>query len=574
MSVRDAAVIPLTGGAIRNGYIPLGKCLDLFSEDTLGGATDADRGERVTLEFSNGERAETDIRLGIRFRDRTYVPRFFTHEGLTEADGVLIRRLSPSRYAVSAVCMAAFSDGREFGSAEEYGLAFASRPPKDKKLLALQAHAERRIMTATALAQAASWPNYNSANLIYGSLGRDVGDALNLDLPEREGTRDRIGTYALADDAGRGGDPESGEFEWAIRPEVVEGMLLAGLLKTRPAWLDAPDQPPKSLTDADILELIEADPPKVWIKGYWDWTPETWGGVGFTGKNDRDRLLSEIGEDGGLVVIYGTQTGETNFRKRGKVLGVYAVTSESGSISNYVEQRRLSKARAGDQNSQKWEHAVRAVRAWGVPIELAPGIDELADTTYSPSNGQDIAARGRRLTRDEARKLLDYELEEQDVYGAAQVGLNNPGAFRDRLTEPSRGGAVTHSGFFVEPMNAPRHAYMLALSGDASAFLAGVRKVADGERIVKVGISRHPLKRCNDINRNYPLSAYRWDVIHSTFDERFSPMAPQLALNLETRIKAQLDQSAQSLGGEFFLVSQDAMDAAWQAIKIEYGKHQ
>jgi hypothetical protein len=46
------------------------------------------------------------------------------------------------------------------------------------KMLQLNYHAPNRTITAKQLARAMNYPNYNSANLHYGKLGRLIGVAL------------------------------------------------------------------------------------------------------------------------------------------------------------------------------------------------------------------------------------------------------------------------------------------------------------------------------------------------------------------------------------------------------------
>jgi hypothetical protein len=101
----------------------------------------------------------------------------------------------------------------------------------------LTAHATARVLTAGQLAEAAGWPNYSSANVHYGFLGRKAAARLGLELPlKKDGTP--VFTYALADSASEGGDPETGHFQWAIHPELATALVMAGLLNEPPGWLN------------------------------------------------------------------------------------------------------------------------------------------------------------------------------------------------------------------------------------------------------------------------------------------------------------------------------------------------
>lgn len=88
-------------------------------------------------------------------------------------------------------------------------------------------------MTATELAKAANYENYNAANLQYGKLGQALATELNYNPRTREdGTP--IWTSVLADspehinleelDRSMARREEDGHFEWKLRPQVVEAL--------------------------------------------------------------------------------------------------------------------------------------------------------------------------------------------------------------------------------------------------------------------------------------------------------------------------------------------------------------
>lgn len=97
-------------------------------------------------------------------------------------------------------------------------------------------HAKRRVITATQLAAAAGWGSYSPANIHYGYLGQQVCKNLDLTVPKRDdGTS--IWKMALAEPT-EDKLPDDGEhFQWAIHPELVQGMLLSGILDEEPSWL-------------------------------------------------------------------------------------------------------------------------------------------------------------------------------------------------------------------------------------------------------------------------------------------------------------------------------------------------
>lgn len=102
---------------------------------------------------------------------------------------------------------------------QEYADALAAIGPSDGQRAMLAAHAEAGDtgLTATQLAKAAGYKNFNAANLQYGLLGQKVVDHLHLTLPDsevREG--ESAMTVALADWVDTPGE----EFVWIMHPEL------------------------------------------------------------------------------------------------------------------------------------------------------------------------------------------------------------------------------------------------------------------------------------------------------------------------------------------------------------------
>lgn len=122
-------------------------------------------------------------------------------------------------------------------AADKYAEYLRARNLKKHERAMLLAHAKAQVLTATELASAASWDRYSSANAHYGLLGKKMSRALGLDSPTRDdGTE--IWTMALAGAADDDYDgQEADNFRWIIHPELVEGMLLAGVIEQEPEWM-------------------------------------------------------------------------------------------------------------------------------------------------------------------------------------------------------------------------------------------------------------------------------------------------------------------------------------------------
>lgn len=98
--------------------------------------------------------------------------------------------------------------------------AFVQLRPTDRQLAMLKAHrrAPGLLLTATALATAADYSSYATANAQYGGLGRAMAEELEWVSERRERDGQPIWTYALGLD---GGHTEAGEFRWRLRDEVA-----------------------------------------------------------------------------------------------------------------------------------------------------------------------------------------------------------------------------------------------------------------------------------------------------------------------------------------------------------------
>lgn len=111
------------------------------------------------------------------------------------------------------------------GTAAEYEAYFAANPPKEgcRALLVAHAAAPDRTLSAGQLAEAAGWSDFGATNLHYGRLGKEVAQALELELPRHsDGTV--VATAALAGSADPDWKPVNGLFRWRMYEEVAEAL--------------------------------------------------------------------------------------------------------------------------------------------------------------------------------------------------------------------------------------------------------------------------------------------------------------------------------------------------------------
>jgi hypothetical protein len=112
----------------------------------------------------------------------------------------------------------------------EYVRAFQNILEKlpDGYLAMLKAHykSPSRTMTATQLAKAGGYPNWRTANLHYGLLGKRLYEELPIQLPKYPDGK-FIYTFSLATEGDLNQD--EAQWQWKMRPEVAEAVNQLGL---------------------------------------------------------------------------------------------------------------------------------------------------------------------------------------------------------------------------------------------------------------------------------------------------------------------------------------------------------
>lgn len=307
------------------------------------------------------------------------------------------------------------------------------------------------------------------------------------------------------------------------------------------------------------LAALDQRDPKVVLTAYWGFTPEDWPCLTFTDEGRLRTILAET-DPGFLGVVYGNNTASVPREMRGKVIGIYQLSHQTGSTEAFLSPTGLKRKLAVEPKVGSWNHAFRALRAWQVAPDSAPLVADFANETYSTSKGMAISRYGAFLTKAEARKILDLELLPRPLFGADMTAdfVLEPG--RNAL-KPSRPGPVSQSAYMVREAEGPKHLYILKLEGSADHFLG---YPSAGRRIIKVGFSRSPAVRRDDHNRALPAGAYSWQVLKSTLEEGLKPYPfAAHAKAGEQAMVADLTRSGQSLGGEFFLADEDAIERAW-----------
>lgn len=310
---------------------------------------------------------------------------------------------------------------------------------------------------------------------------------------------------------------------------------------------------------ADPLSAVERNPPEVWLRSFYGFSPEDWGFMGFTQLPIRDRFIRES-RVGALVVIYGA-TGCDDPRDQGVVLGVQQHSHDVGHAKNFMTLGEWKRKAADPEQAGRWNHGVKALRAWRVTEEHRVSVEEFAPETYSAVRAQAIGAQCMRLSQRDARNLLKLDLFEVPVFGGLPVNQFIEGSASEVLS-PSNAGPVSKSPFETRESEGPKHLYVLQLEGNVEHILGCP---TDDEILLKVGFSRSPSTRCADHNRTLPRCAFRWKVLFSTYEDEREPFdCSDRAKAGEQAMKDALENYGQSLGGEFFRASVGYAEAAYK----------
>ncbi|MFL9828080.1 hypothetical protein [Rhodoplanes sp. SY1] len=308
------------------------------------------------------------------------------------------------------------------------------------------------------------------------------------------------------------------------------------------------------------MEAIKADPPNVWLTSFYGFRPEEWGLLGFTDEGRRRSFINGS-KPGVLVVVYAA--GQAPKEDLGKVIGIQQCSHQLGMSQQFMAPSAWASKERDAERADKWNYAVKAMRAWRVTPESRMDVREFAPEATSTGAWQHIGARGVRLSRQEALNILKLDLQEVDVFGENPIIGSAPGSAKEILA-PSKPGPVSQNAFVTRESEGPKHLYVLRLHGDTDAFLG---EPANGKMIVKAGFSRSPRTRCDDHNRTLPKCAFHWEILYSGPASGYDPFpSSDHAKAGERTMQGVLcsRSSGRSLGGEFFLADSDLVLEAWQ----------
>jgi hypothetical protein len=304
----------------------------------------------------------------------------------------------------------------------------------------------------------------------------------------------------------------------------------------------------------------------IWLTSFWRFEPESWGCIGFATKATRDYFIRRT-RPGVIVAIYVTK-GKGLKSERSKILGLVEVSHQEGHAREFISGDRWAVLESDPETRGKWLYSLKVTHAWRIAEEDQKPIDELLPETYDASNAEFIGSHGVPVKAVEVEKLLLLTVYEVPVYGQTDRIRSAIQSFAEAL-KPSRAVYPAIEPYWVGETDGPKHLYILRLKGDLVHYLGRTKTDLEEKMIVKVGFSKSPLSRRNQIQAAYPHGAYKWEVL---YPKEIPPEPPypnaEVAIAGEDAMKKRLvDDGGESLGGEFFLADEGLVIRTWTAGK-------
>ena len=265
------------------------------------------------------------------------------------------------------------------------------------------------------------------------------------------------------------------------------------------------------------------------------------------------------------MAIYVTK-GKGPEEMRGKVVGILEVSHNAGHARDFISGDRWAEKESDPDSRGKWLYAVRATRAWRIIPEDWKRVEELFPVAYGSAHPEFIGASGVKLSRDETERLFQLDVYEVPIYGQSRP-VDPTIRTLDTALSPSRAVPPAANPYWVGETDGPKHLYILELKGDIAQYLGRAVDAVEGKSIIKVGFSRSPLARRDQLQSAYPKGQFEWTVLRPTSIPEQAPYSnASVAIVGEDAMKKRLvDEKAEVLGGEFFLADDWLVHSTWSA---------
>ena len=149
-----------------------------------------------------------------------------------------------------------------------------------------------------------------------------------------------------------------------------------------------------------------------WITGFWKWDAAVWGCVGWTFPGARERVLDLADDRPILCAVYTTKTSpEASERPhRGRIMGAYELTAERD------HRDAFSHPGSRDYHPERWQHALKAARAWQFPER--PTVEwVMLEIWEAPGLARVAGIHGVAMTEDAVWRLAEFDAAEVPFFG-------------------------------------------------------------------------------------------------------------------------------------------------------------
>jgi len=170
-------------------------------------------------------------------------------------------------------------------------------------------------------------------------------------------------------------------------------------------------------TAHDLLDAYDG----AWMKGFWGWSPESWGCVGYPSAGRRKTVLQND-LNTRLMFIYVTESArgqeETQKHLINRIVGFYLLSEEVGHRNEFQEKFHH------DREPNKWIHSIKALRAFEIKESVLPLAKDVEERCNLVGWGTRYAMNSDSLSAEAYEKLKSYTYEEVAVFGSDNTELS------------------------------------------------------------------------------------------------------------------------------------------------------
>ena len=295
--------------------------------------------------------------------------------------------------------------------------------------------------------------------------------------------------------------------------------------------------------------MIDYQPPQVWIRTFWGFSPADDGFIGFTHPGTRRKFL-ELSRPGDLVLIYGGNSPETASHERSQALGFLEISSVSGAAKDF--QSTLGQHRKAERGwSDRWNHAVRATRAWRISTPV--NVNHLFPESLDPKDGRLRGTRGTLLAPRDSERAMGLPVQQVAVFGLPWIGAEDAPDLTLAKKLLSRSGPAPAFGEFATTRDDKgSYLYLMVFFGPITE-LVPPAEFLKGRILIKAGRTNDLERRLEELNAGFPsMARIGWTMLEK------SEYAGESASvhDAEQALHHDLARRGTALGNEFYLIDQ------------------